>query len=71
MPVSYTYATAKGNLKDAFVVKGKGFGTTYANRFSIFRIDYTLFDEQLKISSYKTIRKNLSDHYPVVTTFTL
>lgn len=69
VPVSYTHATAKGKLKDAFVEKGKGFGTTYANRFSIFRIDYALFDAQIKINSYKTIRKELSDHYPVVTTF--
>lgn len=71
VPVSYTYATAKGNLKDAFVIKGKGFGTTYANRFSIFRIDYALFDAQIKINSYKTVRRNLSDHYPVITTFSM
>ncbi len=71
VPVSYTYATAKGNLKDAFVVKGKGFGTTYANQPSIFRIDYALFDKKIKINSYKIIQKELSDHYPVVTTFNL
>jgi endonuclease/exonuclease/phosphatase family metal-dependent hydrolase len=69
VPVSYTYNTATGNLKDAFVEKSKGFGATFANRFSIFRIDYTLFDERIKINSYKTVRKKLSDHYPVVTTF--
>lgn len=71
VPVSYTYNTAKGNLQDAFVEKGFGFGTTYANKFSFFRIDYSLFDSGIKINSCKTIRKQLSDHYPVVTTFSL
>lgn len=71
VPVSYTYNTAKGNLKDAFVETGKGFGTTYANRLSVFRIDYALFDKSIKINSYKTIQKDLSDHYPVCVTFSL
>ncbi len=71
VPVSYTYTTTKGNLQDAFIEKSKGFGATFANKFSIFRIDYTLFDSGIKINSYKTIRKELSDHYPVVVTFSL
>ena len=71
VPVSYTYSTAKGNLQDAFVEKGKGFGTTYANKLSFFRIDYTLFDADIKINSCKTIRRELSDHYPVISTFSL
>ncbi len=70
IPVSYTYQTAKGNLTDAFEEKGKGFGPTFANKLSIFRIDYALFDESIKINSYRTVRKELSDHYPVVVTFT-
>lgn len=69
VPVSYTYRKAGGTLTDAYVEKGFGFGTTFANRLSIFRIDYTLLDERLKINSCKIIRKNLSDHYPVITTF--
>lgn len=71
VPVSYTYSTAKGDLKDGFVACDKGFGATFANKFSIFRIDYTLLDSRIKINSSHTIRKALSDHYPVVTTFTL
>lgn len=69
VPVSYTYSTVRGNMTDAFIEKSKGFGATFANKFSIFRIDYTLFDETIKINSYKTVRKELSDHYPVVVTF--
>ncbi len=71
VPVSYTYKTAAASLKDAFVEKSFGFGTTYASPLSIFRIDYTLFDERLRINSYKTIRKELSDHYPVCVTFSV
>ncbi|MES2620884.1 MAG: endonuclease/exonuclease/phosphatase family protein [Bacteroidota bacterium] len=71
VPVSYTYSTAKASLNDAFVEKGKGFGATFANKFSIFRIDYAFFDSKIRINSYKTIRKELSDHYPVVVTFSL
>lgn len=69
VPVSYSYQTAKGELKDAFMEKGNGFGATYAHRLSIFRIDYMLFSPSINIHSYKTIRKQLSDHYPVTTTF--
>ncbi|MBK8659192.1 MAG: endonuclease/exonuclease/phosphatase family protein [Bacteroidetes bacterium] len=69
VPVSYTYKTTAAHLKDAFIEKSSGFGATYANRFSIFRIDYTLFDERIRINSYRTIRQELSDHYPVCVTF--
>jgi endonuclease/exonuclease/phosphatase family metal-dependent hydrolase len=69
VPVSYTYTTTRGPLQDAFVERGKGFGSTFANKLSIFRIDYIFFDPAIKINSCKTIRKELSDHYPVVSTF--
>ncbi len=71
VPVSYTYSTTKGDLKDAFVQQGRGFGATFANKLSIFRIDYALFDKRVKVNSYRTIHKSLSDHYPVVVTFSL
>ena len=41
VPVSYTYKTVKGDLQDAFVEKGRGFGATFANKLSIFRIALT------------------------------
>lgn len=69
LPVSYTYKTVKGELTDAFMVKGKGFGATFANKLSIFRIDYALFDPKVEVHSYRTVRKSLSDHYPVCVTF--
>ena len=69
IPVSYTYKTVRGELQDAFVEKGKGFGATFVNKLSIFRIDYALFDPSFSIHSYKTTYKDLSDHYPVCVTF--
>ena len=69
VPVSYTYQTVKGNMNDAFVQKGNGFGHTYVTIIPAFRIDYALFHPSLQINSYKSIRKELSDHYPVIVTF--
>lgn len=71
VPVSYTYHTVKGDFKDAFIEKETGLGATFVNKVSIFRIDYTLFDKQFKINSYKTIRNGLSDHYPLLVTFNI
>ncbi|HLP19619.1 MAG TPA: endonuclease/exonuclease/phosphatase family protein [Chitinophagales bacterium] len=71
VPVSYTYSTARHKLQDAFIEKSKGFGATFANKFSIFRIDYTFFDSEIKVNSYRTISEPLSDHYPVAVTFSL
>ena len=69
VPVSYTYSTVSKSLDDAFIEKSFGFGATFANKFSIFRIDYALFDPEIQINSYRTIRKEFSDHYPVVVSF--
>ena len=66
-PASYTYHTIRGNLKDAFVEAGNGFGKTYFGKFPSFRIDYILHDGQFKASGFRTIHEDLSDHYPVVT----
>ncbi len=64
-PVSYTYRNIKGNLKDAFIECGSGIGHTYAEGLPFFRIDYIFHDKKMKSKSYKRIKKNYSDHYPV------
>jgi endonuclease/exonuclease/phosphatase family metal-dependent hydrolase len=66
-PGSYTYYTIRNDLKDAFVEAGSGFGKTYFGKFPSFRIDYILHSNQFKAHDFKTIHKELSDHYPVVT----
>lgn len=71
VPVSYTYKTARGNMKDAFIENGSGFGSTYVNPFSIFRIDYVLHGAEIDLNSYRRPRVQFSDHYPVCVTFDL
>ncbi len=70
-PVSYVYHSMRGNLKDAFVEAGKGFGGTYNGRLPSFRIDYILFDPSFKAYNYTRDKVELSDHYPVITTLDL
>lgn len=65
-PSSYTYHKLSGNLSDAFQESGSGISTTYNGSFPAFRIDYILHDKQIQSSNYKVIKKNLSDHYPIV-----
>jgi len=70
-PVSYTYQQLSRNMQDAFVKKGFGLGRTYSKILPILRIDYTLMDLSFRVISNKTIHRELSDHYPVVTEFSL
>lgn len=64
-PTSYAYHLLSENMNDAFMEKGIGFGNTLVNPTPFFRIDFMLMDPSLKINSYKTYKKNYSDHYPV------
>jgi len=64
-PVSYAYHTISKNLTDAFIESGNGFGRSYAGKFPSFRIDYILHSKQYKAYDFRTIREELSDHFPV------
>ncbi len=70
VPISYTYHQISKNMKDAFVEKGFGLSPTFVHRLSVFRIDCLLFDKSMIIHSYNSPREVLSDHYPVIATFT-
>ncbi len=70
-PSSYTYHTISKGLKDAFVEKGNGFGKTYRGIFPSFRIDYMFHSPQLKCLEYSRPAIDYSDHYPIVSRFTL
>jgi endonuclease/exonuclease/phosphatase family metal-dependent hydrolase len=65
-PASFTYNKISKGLKDAFTESGWGLGNTYNGLFSVLRIDYLLHDSRMVGTSYKTIKKNLSDHYAIV-----
>src|SRR5690606_24816871 len=70
VPGSYVYHKVKGDLGDAFIAKGKGLGRTYLKIFPTLRIDYILYDEEvLKVEGYSRPKVGLSDHFPVIATF--
>lgn len=69
-PVSYTYHTVKGNLKDAFCEAGHGYSYTYKYFMKLYRIDFVLFSGiGLKALNYYTGDLPYSDHLPVVVDF--
>lgn len=63
---SYVYKEIKGDLQDAFVEAGNGFGKTYNFKFFPIRIDFILVDDGFEINSFKTFDILLSDHYPIM-----
>lgn len=69
IPISYTYFHTRGNLIDAHLERGNGYGATYVNNFPLFRIDYVLLDKEFKVKSYQRLDKVLSDHLGVVVGF--
>lgn len=66
-PVSYTYHTLSSGLQDAFREKGWGIGATFAGKIPWLRIDHVLLSEELTVLGYDRIESAGSDHYPVVT----
>ncbi|MCW3124772.1 MAG: hypothetical protein JWO03_430 [Bacteroidetes bacterium] len=68
-PVSYTYQTISSGMQDAFVQRGQGFGKSFASKLGIFRIDYVFAGPSIMVNSCRTVRRELSDHYPVMVTF--
>jgi len=66
-PASYAYKTIRGNLSDSFIESGNGLGRSYIGKFPSFRIDYILHSEKFEAHDFMTIREELSDHFPIVT----
>lgn len=64
-PVSYTYNLIGKNLKDAFSDAGLGFSNTYNGILPSFRIDYILYSQKFRATSYQCDRVKLSDHFPI------
>lgn len=55
MPGSYTYMNMRGDLKDAFLEKGKGLGRTYNQILPTIRIDHLFYDESaLEVIGYQS-----------------
>jgi endonuclease/exonuclease/phosphatase (EEP) superfamily protein YafD len=64
-PVSFTYRTVKGDLKDSFIESGKGTANTYNGKLPSFRIDYILFSPKFTSYNFAVSTLNHSDHYPI------
>ena len=70
-PMSYSYYRLTRGRKDSFVEAGDGFGATFARLWPLLRIDYILLPDRFRTITHQTLRKGLSDHYPVVATVEL
>ncbi len=66
VPNSYTYATVKGEMQDAFLKKGFGIGRTFSALSPTLRIDYIFADNHFAIHQFNRIVKRYSDHYMIV-----
>ncbi|MDL2308052.1 endonuclease/exonuclease/phosphatase family protein [Bacteroidales bacterium OttesenSCG-928-C03] len=68
-PVSYSYKTIGGRLKDVFRVSGKGNGVTYnGDAFPTYRIDYIFHSRKYNSYGYETHDQiDVSDHFPIST----
>lgn len=72
VPNSYEYYHLSEGLEDAFLNVGKGSATSFHDYKFPIRIDYVFSSASIRPISYKVDRSvKLSDHYPVITTFSL
>lgn len=75
-PASYFYQQLEKQLNDSYCEAGQGFSTTYHGNFTTshnaifpaFRIDMVFHDDAFKARTYKRIKSEISDHFPVVVT---
>ena len=68
---SYVYRKIKGDLNDAFIEAGNGFGRTHDFKFFPVRIDFIFADEAFSINGFKAYNEHYSDHFPIMTTLSL
>ena len=64
-PLSYSYRKIAKLMNDSYLNSGKGIPNTYIGTFLHFRIDYIFHSDELKSHNFKTIKRKLSDHYPI------
>lgn len=71
IPLSYTYHTIRGDLQDAFLKKGSGFGRTFSALSPTLRIDYILPDKRIKVEDFSIWRRKGFEHFPVMARLTI
>ena len=62
---SYVYRKMQTNMKDAFVERGGGLGTTFLFDFYPMRIDFILTSPKIDVLKFETGEDSFSDHYPI------
>lgn len=67
-PFSYIYREIQKEMKDSYLERGNGLGTTYLFDSYPMRIDYIFASEAFDILNFETIRQTFSDHYPIIST---
>ncbi|RYY56132.1 MAG: hypothetical protein EOO09_07835 [Chitinophagaceae bacterium] len=66
IPNSWSYFKVKGNMDDAFLKKGAGFGRTYRFLSPTVRVDYIFAGNGLRVDQFNIPGVTYSDHYPLV-----
>ncbi len=71
-PTSFAYRQLTNTLQDSYLLAGSGIGATHT-RFAHYkipvRIDHILADKRFTPSNWHVIKKEYSDHFPVVVDF--
>ena len=70
-PGSFLYRKLTEKLDDSFLKTNFGLGSSYAGKIPLQRIDYVLTDPAFKLGITKVVHVPGSDHFPVVSTFSL
>ena len=60
-------ARTHSGKQDTFREAGRGFGATYRILWPLLRIDYVFVPENADVLEHRTLRRDYSDHYPVIT----
>lgn len=68
IPVSRTYRTVRGDLQDAYLKTGFGWGRTFASLAPTLRIDYILPANSFGIQDLRIYRRNGFEHFPILAT---
>ena len=66
VPNSYAYHTIGKDMKNAFVEQGSGLSRTFSGISPVLRIDNIFADKEMDILQFQTIKKKLSDHFPII-----
>ncbi len=67
VPTSYPYHNIRRNMKDAWLQKGSGLGSTFKFITHTLRIDYIFLNNFFEVKQTSRIISDASDHYGLVT----